>query len=836
MRRDFTSLALIVADNSTAALKFNDRRVAGELLAALHARQHILSACIYDLHGDVLASYVRPAGGRACPRPAAGEEFLIGNDSLTVSHPVMLDGDRIGTVVLLADLDAITERTRVYGGIVLASLLASSLMAFLLSSRLRAMVSAPISKLAQAATSISSGDYSVRVPKESNDELGVLVGAFNRMAERVQSRETDLENARNLLQTTLASIGDAVISSDVSGRIVFANAVALSLMRWPEAEIGGRPIETVFRIVNEYSRQTVENPVERVLREDKVVGLENHTVLIARDGTEIPIDDSAAPIRLNGRVIGVVLVFRDVTERRKAQQDSGYLAAIVESSDDAIIGKSAEGIIQTWNAAAERLYGYTAEEIIGRPMTTLAPPDRLHEESDILERMRDGMRVVHFETLRQRKDGTIIDVSLTVSPIRDKTGKIVGISHVARDITEQKRHEEQMRQTQKLESLGILAGGIAHDFNNLLTGIMGNASLALDEVDAAAPAAERMQDVITASERAAQLARQMLAYSGKGRFILERIDLSARLRETLPLIRAAIPPTVELRLDLSDNLPCVEADSAQIQQLMMNIIINGAEAVPEGLPGIVTIATRRQYVNEEYLGRSEMDGTESLRTGDYVLLEVRDTGSGMDANTKARIFDPFFTTKFTGRGLGLAAVLGIVRGHSGSIDVQTAPGEGTVFRVLLPALPAARPTEPAPEEKSVSDLRGGGVVLVIDDELVVRRMARQALERYGYRVLVAEDGSRGLEMFRLESGNIDCIVLDLTMPVMSGEETLACIKAVRPNAIVILSSGFNEAQAVRRFQGKGLAGFLQKPYKATALLELVKAVIARSAGGHRARA
>lgn len=648
--------------------------------------------------------------------------------------------------------------------------------------------------------------------------------SINRAVVAREGALTDAQNARDSLKTTIASIGDAVISTDAKGRIVFANKVAHSLLRAPEVDVVGKHLDDVFRIVNEFTRAKVESPVTKVLREGAIVGLANHTLLIAQDGTEIPIDDSGAPIRgESGPIQGTVLVFRDVSERRRAEEKAGYLVALVESSEDAIIGKSLDGTIQSWNASAERLYGYRAEEIIGHHFSELVPAERKHEESDILEKLRGGERTVHFETVRLRKGGGRVDVSLTISPIRNKNGQIIGGSHVARDISEQKKSAENMRQTQKLESLGVLAGGVAHDFNNLLVGILGNASLALDQVEPNSRARAPLEGVIAASERAAQLTHQMLAYSGRGRFVLERINLSARIRETVPLIQAAIPRSVELRFDLEEDLPAIEADATQIQQLVMNIVINGAEAIPEETAGTVTITTHRQYVDEQYI-RNQTEAGGELKRGEYVLFEVRDSGSGMDQTTKARIFDPFFTTKFTGRGLGLAAVLGIVRGHGGSIRVSSAPGQGTVFSVLFPAVEAELEANPR-KQQDAGDLSGSGTVLVIDDEELVRGMAKQALEHYGYSVLLAEDGGRGVEAFRREADRIKCVVLDMTMPVMSGEETLARIRAVRSDIPVILSSGFNEVEAVRRFEGKGLAGFLQKPYQVATLAKTVKSVL-----------
>jgi PAS domain S-box-containing protein len=811
MQRELEALAEIVGDNSTAALQFDDAGVATDTLNALRARPHMVSACLYTSDGAFFAGYLRP-GTSECAPVSARDGVHATAGAITASRSIILENRKIGALTLRYDTGELAERTRMYGAIVIGILAVSILIAFVLASQLRNSIAGPIARLATAAGSVSQrGDYTLRVAKDSGHEVGALVDAFNGMLAAVQSRERELRDARNSLQTTLISIGDAVISTDTEGLIVFANPVACALLRCPVADMHGRQIDGVFRIVNEFSRTPVENPVRKVLRERAIAGLENHTILIAADGSEIPIDDSAAPIQQDGQLLGVVLVFRDVTERRRAQRDSAYLAAIVQSFDDAIVGTSPEGVVQTWNDGAQRLFGYSAGEMIGRSMRVVMPAGRQQEEDTILQSILAGKPVVHLETVRLRKDGSSIEISLTVSPIRDKSGRLVGVSRVAHDITEQKRQAEQMRQTQKLESLGVLAGGIAHDFNNLLTGILGNASLAMEDTQLHSATREAIAAVIEASDRAAQLAQQMLAYSGKGRFVVEDIDFSARVRDTLPLIRSAVPPAVELKLDLAAGLPPVEADPAQMQQLLMNLIINAAEAIPEGKHGVVEIATRL------------VDGV----PGPQILFEVRDTGSGMSEETKARIFDPFFTTKFTGRGLGLSAVMGIVRGHNGSIAVSSTLGQGTVFRVLLPVSAGRMPKQAEAKAPAVTPTNGNpatGLVLVVDDEPVVRKIATIALERAGYSVAVAEDGARGVEAFRREAGRLRCVILDLTMPVMSGEEALTQMKSIRAEIPIILSSGFNEAQAVRQFEGKGLAGFLQKPYKAAALLTAVRKV------------
>jgi signal transduction histidine kinase/CheY-like chemotaxis protein len=412
-------------------------------------------------------------------------------------------------------------------------------------------------------------------------------------------------------------------------------------------------------------------------------------------------------------------------------------------------------------------------------------------------------------------------VSLTISPIRDANGEITGASHVARNITERKQLDEQLRHTAKLESLGLLAGGVAHDFNNLLTGILGNTSLALETLSTNNPARGPLRDALNASERASHLTRQLLAYAGKGRFIIEPINLSGLVREISALVQASIPRNVQLRLELRDDLPYIHADASQLQQLVMNLVINAGEAIAKDESGTVLVTTSTQNVDEHYL-LTTLGTSEELPGGTYVSLEVHDTGCGMDEETVARIFDPFFTTKFTGRGLGLAAVQGIVRGHRGAMKVYSRPGKGTTFKVIFPA------TEERPEPKPAPPPPMAGkdeVILVIDDEVIIRQTAKSMLERHGYTVVLAENGREGVELFQLLGDSISAILLDMTMPVMGGQETFSRLKALNSDVQVILSSGYNESEAIRQFTGKGLAGFIQKPYSALALVRKIRSVL-----------
>ncbi len=377
------------------------------------------------------------------------------------------------------------------------------------------------------------------------------------------------------------------------------------------------------------------------------------------------------------------------------------------------------------------------------------------------------------------------------------------------DITDRKKAEEerrsleaQVQHAQKLESLGVLAGGIAHDFNNLLTGILGNVSLALTKLPPGSDLTSTLGRVERAAERAAELTNQMLAYAGKGSFVVGSVDLDSVVRELLPLLQSSVTKNAKLELDLDTAIFEVDGDRSQVEQVLMNLITNASDALEEN-EGIIRLRT----------------GLVQDDAGPHVLLEVSDTGSGMDEETKARMFDPFFTTKFTGRGLGLAAVQGIVRSHRGVIRVETEVGKGTRFTVLFPA---GRRQKGEVEPAAVSrEVHGTGTVLVIDDEEAVRDVARAALESAGYRVLMAEDGVRGLEAFGAGGTDLVCVVVDVSMPRMNGEETFRRLRSIDPAVPILVTSGFTERDARERFSGNDVAGFIQKPFRATELVNKI---------------
>jgi PAS domain S-box-containing protein len=533
----------------------------------------------------------------------------------------------------------------------------------------------------------------------------------------------------------------------------------------------------------------------------------------------------------------------DITERKQAEEAlreseakerarAAEVEALMDAAPAAIfVARDAECRSMTGNRAA---YDLLRRPLGGnlsksapegqRPVNFRAMKDGVEvplEELPVQKAAFTGQPVRNSELDLVFEDGASVNLVGDAVPLLDEHGNPRGAVAVLSDITELKRAETRLREAQKLESLGLLAGGVAHDFNNLLVGVIGNASLAQEWLPEGNPAAELLEGVIKSGEQAAHLTRQMLAYSGKGKFVVEPLDLSSLIPEMSGLVRPSISKKIPLHLDLAPDLPPIEADRGQVQQVFMNLALNAAEAIGSH-DGVISVRTGVEDVDERYLRLHPAVAT--LRPGKHVCLEVRDTGCGMDEATMAKIFDPFYTTKFLGRGLGLAAVAGILRGHKGAISVSSAPGKGSCFTVLLPAAAHAGGERPAPAGDPA--IQGAGTVLVVDDESVVRETAKRALERHGYTVLVAESGLAAIDVFRRHPGEIALVVLDLSMPLMSGEETLPELRKIRPHAKVAVSSGYSEAETMALFKGQKVSGFIQKPYTSKGLAEKVKAWIA----------
>jgi PAS domain S-box-containing protein len=521
-----------------------------------------------------------------------------------------------------------------------------------------------------------------------------------------------------------------------------------------------------------------------------------------------------------------------IDAKRAAQADQALrdsearLRQVIDLVPHFIFAKDEEGRFLLVNRAVAEAYGTTVDRLIGRTDADYARSEEeaRHFRADDLEVIRSGRAKLIPEEPITDSRGRVRFLQTTKIPFTFSGTGRPAVLGVAIDITERKAAEEALRRAAKEESLTVLAGGVAHDFNNLLAAILGHAALASAQLPPTSPARRHVEKAASAVERAADLTRQMLAYSGRGHFVVRPTDVNALVRENLPLLAVAAPKNVRLDARLADGVPLVDADVGQIQQVLMNLVINAAEAIGER-GGSVVVSTGVRDVAAGDQGLWRVSGY-PLEPGPHVSLEVADDGPGMDADTVERIFEPFFTTKFTGRGLGLAAVLGVVRGHRGALSVESRPGLGTLFRLLFApsrqAPVAETGPEPAPGPQRLT-------VLLIDDEEVVREMVREVLTHEGLEVLCAEDGAKGVALFREKAQAIDVVLLDLSMPGLGGEETYKLLREIDPGVPVILSSGYDHQEATRRFGSDGPAGFIQKPYRPRQLMAEIDRCLGREA-------
>jgi PAS domain S-box-containing protein len=648
----------------------------------------------------------------------------------------------------------------------------------------------------------------------NDDEEGRLRAVALQNAQSIllarRRAEEALRKQSELLRVTLASIGDAVITTDAEGRVTFLNAVAESLTGWPQAEAVGRPLSEVFQIVNEQSRKPVDNPALCALREGTVVGLANHTVLIARDGTERPIDDSASPIRDGSGVpLGAVLVFRDVTERRRAEEAQARLAAIVESSDDAIVSKTVDGVIRSWNAGAERLFGYAPDEVIGRSITLIIPPERLDEEHEILARIARGERVDHFETVRVTKHGRRIVISLTVSPVRDGAGRVVGASKVARDITDRKRAEEALRDADRRKDEFIAV--LAHELRNPLAPLRNGLHvirLSAGDAHAVTQAGSMMERQLGHMVR---LVDDLLDVSRISRNKMELRRARVLLADVLSsAVETARPAVESAGHDLVVSLPpapvYLDADLTRLAQVFGNLLTNSAKYTEPG--GRIWLAAERR--------------------GGEVVVSVRDTGIGIPADALPTIFDMFsqvdraMERSTGGLGIGLALVKGLVEMHGGTVTAESAgPGKGSLFTVRLPAPEAAQQVVPATPAGGPARKGPKRRILVVDDNRDAAGSMATLLKLLGNEVSTAHDGVEAVqaaEQFRPE-----VVLMDVGMPNLNGYEATRRIRE-QPwgrGMMVIALTGWGQEGDKTRSQEAGCDGHLVKPVNLSDLEELL---------------
>ncbi|MDQ7005229.1 MAG: MHYT domain-containing protein [Ghiorsea sp.] len=464
-----------------------------------------------------------------------------------------------------------------------------------------------------------------------------------------------------------------------------------------------------------------------------------------------------------------------VSSKLKAEAYAKRLATVIEQAGELIMVTDKEGIIEYVNPAFERVSGYTLEEVIGKRPSIVKSGEHSPTFYKNMWKKLDAGDSFHENFTNKSKDGALYEVAQRIFPMYDEHHRVNGYASVQWDITLQKKIEKKLHHADRIDSLGILAGGIAHDFNNILTAILGNASLATKKMDVNAPAFKHIARITQASHNAADLCRQMLAYSGKGKFVVESITISSVVQDMLKLVEVSTPKNIVLNYDLAEDMPLIDADRTQIQQVVLNLITNATESM-EGKSGRITLATGVMHATNTYLLGSY--GGANLEEGNYAFLEISDTGCGMDEEVQKKIFDPFFTTKFTGRGLGMSAMLGIVNGHQGALRIYSEVNKGTTFKLIFPISSQQQVVEKV-DITSIEVSEAGGLVLVVDDEAIIRETACAMLEDMGFEVITANDGQHGLDMFTAYQDSIKFVLLDMTMPVMDGKECFRSLIALK---------------------------------------------------------
>ncbi|MGV6851917.1 MAG: hybrid sensor histidine kinase/response regulator, partial [bacterium] len=601
-----------------------------------------------------------------------------------------------------------------------------------------------------------------------------------------------------------------------SGQFVEANSAALKLSGYSIEELLGK---------SGYLFSNQDHDTTAALFKQKKQELETHGyssfewLSKAKDGKLVWIAVHCKLAQIAGQK-RLVIVARDIGRSRKKNEDlkasEERFRTLVESSYDCIAIYDIKGTILYSSNSVKRMLGFTPDELNGTYSFNYFHPDDRKHIKELVYTIID-------------KPGAMVQ---SVSRLIDKNGKEVWVDFVIQnlthqpavngfianfsDITERKNLELQMQQAQKLESLGVLAGGIAHDFNNLLTSIIGNTDLATLNLSEQSPAQENLKEIDVSAQRAADLCQQLLAYSGRGKFQVKHLNINFVLNETMRLVTSSISKKAILSFELEENLPSIYVDETQLKQVMMNLIINASDAL-ENQPGSIVITTGAIDCDRECLANSYID--DKLEEGVYVFIEVKDSGTGIEPTNIQKIFDPFYTTKFVGRGLGLVAVLGIVRSHQGAIKVESTPGEGTRFKILFPGQTDTTQKQITPLASQPSQCRG--TVLVVDDEVSIRNLASKTLEKMGLTVLTAIDGIDAIELLKKHQNVIDIILLDMTMPKLDGAETYKELKKINPEIKVILSSGYSKQEITSRFKPNDLVDFLQKPYKAQELTEAI---------------
>jgi len=648
--------------------------------------------------------------------------------------------------------------------------------------------------------------------------LGGIARQLSHLIERKRSEEA-LRRSEMRKAAILRSALDCIITFDLEGKITEFNPAAERAFGWTQEQAFGR--EMAELIIPETLRESHRRGLElyNATNAGPAQGQRTELTAMRSDGSEFPVELAISRILIDAKPMFTAYL-RDITERKQAERINAELAAVVAHSNDAMVACTLEGAITGWNLGAEIIYGYASDEILGKPLAILIPPERLDEFPQTLNMVKQGESLANYESIRLRKDGKKISVSLTDSPIRGEGGRITGLSSIARDITERKRLEEELLQAQKMDAVGRLAGGIAHDFNNILTAILGYSDLIIGQIDERQWMYKHLTEIRKAADFAASLTHQLLAFSRRQPLFLRVFNLNDTVRSMQKMLQRVIGENITIKTQFKAEVGRLKADSGQLEQVLLNLCVNARDAMPKG--GSITIQTADvTYLLDDFHSVNEMPA------GDYVKLTVTDSGHGMTDEVRKHIFEPFFTTKEQGQGtgLGLATCYGIVKQSGGYITVDSAVGVGTTFAIFLPRVDESG--EKASSKKEVGLLVGGNeTVLYVEDEITVRSLTTHVLLRLGYTVLEAADGKSARDVVETNGGReIHLLFSDVVLPDSGGQELAEWIRGRNTGTKILFTSGYVDESILKRHGLDADSAFLQKPFTPADLARKLREVI-----------
>jgi PAS domain S-box-containing protein len=678
-----------------------------------------------------------------------------------------------------------------------------------------AVLAGPIKRLTSVAWEVAEGNLGAKARIETGGEIGTLAETFNMMTDKLEHTMEGLRESEERYRMLVNEANDMIYRLDPDGRFTFCNPIAVKITGYSEQELIGKRFSELVR--PDYRQET--DRFFGLLSAGKIDDTYHEFPEITKDGEEIWIGQNIRLTTEGGKIVGVHAVARDITDRKTAEKERLRLVTIVEQAAESIMVTDREGTIQYVNPAFERLTGYSRGEAVGRNLGILK--SGVHGDQfyrDMWDTLIRG-DVWRGQLVNRKKNGELFQEDATISPVKDELGNVVNYVAVKRDVTDQVMLEKQLRQAQKMESIGTLAGGIAHDFNNILQVVLGYADIMIMNKNRRSHDLRQLEAIRKAAKDGAELVKGLLTFSRQVESKRRPVDLNQQLRRIRRILERTIPKMIDIKLSLADDLSTVSADPLQVEQVLMNLAVNSHHAMPGG--GRLAVKTENITLDEEYC-RNNLN----VNPGDYVLLEISDTGHGIEKGVKENIFEPFFTTKEAGEGtgLGLSIVYGIVKNHGGHITCDSRPGRGTTFKIYLPAI----------EGKSAPDIAvttgdtpaiGTETILLADDEERIRNTVEHVLTCSGYTVISADNGKQGLEIYRERKDEIDLVILDLIMPDMGGEQCLEEILKLDPAAKVIIASGYSTRGATKEVTERGARGFIAKPFDAGELLRVVRGIL-----------